>query len=212
MTFWGSRAPIARQRRQGSQIGHRGSVLVPTLVAVVIISLLASASLPLVVSGYGLALAERDRVAALAAAEAGLNWEIARIRDRCWSRDERGRVLLDGRGRPRLDFWPEVASGRPATAAGRVLLSDASGGWRLRFFVGTSADPYPAGAGRTLAITSEGQARAADGNVVRRRVRVLVTIRSARDGGEETLTVHPAVARSGGEGWHWQEVTASGEL
>jgi Tfp pilus assembly protein PilX len=79
---------------------RRGSVLLPTLFVMVAIIMLLSAILPLTVTGYGLARADRDRVAALAAAEAGLNWEIARINNRLWGKDDSGVSQVDGSGNP----------------------------------------------------------------------------------------------------------------
>ncbi len=100
---------------------HRhGSALLPALFVVTIITLLLTGILPLTVSSYGLARAERDRAAALAAAEAGLNWEIARINNRLWGKDDSG-AAAD------VEIWPDPTSAPPTTTATRVLLTDSSG-------------------------------------------------------------------------------------
>jgi Tfp pilus assembly protein PilX len=154
-----------------SRYQRRGSVLLPTLFVLIIIVMLLSATLPLTVTGYGVARADRDRVAALAAAEAGLNWEIARINNRLWDKDDSGNTLVDGSGNPTLDSWPTETGTAPGTASTRVLLSDASGQWTQRFVVGTTVNPFSVGATGSFTIIAEGQVRAADGQIVRRRVK-----------------------------------------
>jgi Tfp pilus assembly protein PilX len=139
-------------------------VLLPTLIAMVIIAMFLSAILPLTVTGYGLARADRDRAAALAAAEAGLNWEIGRINNRLWERNDSGTTVTT------LDNWPTSTGSAPSTASTVALLTDAAGTWRQRFTVGTSTNPYNVGSGGTFSITSEGQVQAADGHIVKRRV------------------------------------------
>jgi hypothetical protein len=139
-------------------------VLLPTLIAMVIIAMFLSAILPLTVTGYGLARADRDRAAALAAAEAGLNWEIGRINNRLWEQNDSGTTVTT------LDNWPTSTGSAPSTASTVALLTDAAGTWRQRFTVGTSTNPYNVGWGGTFSITSEGQVQAADGHIVKRRV------------------------------------------
>ncbi len=143
---------------------RRGSVLLPTLFVVVVIVILLSALLPLTVTGYGVARADRDRAAALAAAEAGLNWEIGRINNRLWGKDDSGNSVMT------VDNWPDstTSSARASTV---VLMTDASGNWTQRFLAGTSTNPFNLTASGSFAITAEGQVRAADGEIVKRRVR-----------------------------------------
>ena len=149
---------------------RRGSVLLPTLFVLVVVVLLLSALLPLTVSGYALARADRDGAAALAAAEAGLNWEIARINTHRWDRNDSGSAVVDNAGRATLDLWPNETSAPPTSACSRTLIANAAGQWTQRFIVGTSVDPFRAING-SFAIVAEGQVRAADGHIVRRRVK-----------------------------------------
>src|SRR5207302_9706878 len=90
------------------QCRRSGSVLLPALFVVLLITLLLSAILPLTLSGYGLARADRDRAGALAAAEGGLNWEIGRIDNRLWNKTDSGATgPVDGSGNPTtMDNWP----------------------------------------------------------------------------------------------------------
>src|SRR5437879_13777655 len=97
---------------------RRGSVLLPVLFVVIIITMLLGAILPLTVSGYGLSRADRDRAEALAAAEAGLNWEIGRINSRRWGKDDSGNTVTT------LDNWPTTTGAAPATASSVVLFTD----------------------------------------------------------------------------------------
>jgi len=90
-------------------------VLLPTLLVVVAIVMLMSAILPLTVTGYGLARADRDRAAALAAAEAGLNWEIGRINNRLWEKNDSGTTVTT------LDNWPTSTGSAPSTAPAKSL-------------------------------------------------------------------------------------------
>src|SRR5438034_4631731 len=143
---------------------RRGSVLITTLFVVVFIVMLLTAIMPETLSGYALARTDRDRAAALAAAEAGLNWEIARINTRLWEKDDSGSTVTT------LDNWATSTGSAPATASTVALLTDSSGTWRQRFIVGTSTNPYNVGSGGTFTITSEGQVQAADGHIVKRRV------------------------------------------
>jgi type II secretory pathway pseudopilin PulG len=151
---------------------RRGSVLLTTLFVVAAIGMLLSAILPLTVTGYGVARADRDRAAALAAAEAGLNWELARINMRRWDRDDSGSLLVDGSNLPTSDYWPDPTIAPPASTSAQVLLTDGTGGWTQRFLVGSSTNPYGVSASGSFTICAEGQVRAADGHVVKRRVKV----------------------------------------
>src|SRR3989442_13305338 len=108
------------------QCRRSGSVLLPALFVVLLITMLLSAILPLTLSGYGLARADRDRSGALAAAEGGLNWEIARINNRVWGQDDSGNTVTT------LDTWPTPSSTPPATASKVTLMTDASGNWTQR--------------------------------------------------------------------------------
>jgi hypothetical protein len=139
-------------------------VLITTLFVVVFIVMLLSGILPLTLSGYSLARTDRDRAGALAAAEAGLNWEIGRINNRLWEKDDSGNTVTT------LDNWPTSTGTAPATASTVVLQTDASGTWTQRFLVGTSINPFAVSSGGTFTITAEGQVRSADGHVVKRRV------------------------------------------
>jgi Tfp pilus assembly protein PilX len=143
---------------------RRGSVLITTLFVVVLIVTLMGAVMPLTLSGYGLARTDRDRAGALAAAEAGLNWQIGRINNHLWEKNDSGTTVTT------LDNWPTSTGSAPSTASTVVLLTDSSGNWTQRFIVGTSTDPYTVGSTGTFMITSEGQVQAADGHVVKRRV------------------------------------------
>src|SRR5207249_9788508 len=136
---------------------RRGSVLLPVLFVVIVIVTLLGAILPLTLSGYGLSRADRDRAEALAAAEAGLNWEIGRIDNRRWGKDDSGNTVTT------LDTWPTTTGAAPATASSVVLFTDASGNWTQRLLAGTSVNPYGVGAAGSFTITAEGQVRAADG-------------------------------------------------
>jgi Tfp pilus assembly protein PilX len=150
---------------------RRGSVLLTTLLVVVCIVTLLGAILPMTLSGYGLSRADRDRSAALAAAEAGLNWEIARIDNRKWDKDDSGNTSVDGSGNPTLDYWPTETGSAPITTGSRTLVTDSSGNWSQRFVVGTSVNPYSVGSTGTFTIISEGQVKAADGHIIKRRVK-----------------------------------------
>src|SRR5437899_1539096 len=134
------------------QCRRSGSVLLPALFVVLLITMLLSAILPLTLSGYGLARADRDRAGALAAAEGGLNWEIGRIDNRLWDKNDSGAFAVDGFGNPTLDFWPTSTGAPPATASSVVLMTDASGNWTQRFIVGTSVNPFTVSADGTFAI------------------------------------------------------------
>src|SRR5947209_5758275 len=114
--------------------------------------------------------ATSEWAAALAAAEGGLNWEIGRIDNRLWDKNDSGAIAVDGSGSPTLDLWPTSTGAPPATASTVTLMTDASGNWTQRFLVGTSINPYSTIAGGWFIITAEGQVRAADGHIVRRRV------------------------------------------
>src|SRR5947209_19825562 len=96
------RCPILASHRRRS-----GSVLLPALFVVIIITMLLGAILPLTLSGYGLSRADRDRAEALTAAEAGLNWEIGRINNRLWNKTDSGATgPVDGSGNPTtMDYW-----------------------------------------------------------------------------------------------------------
>jgi hypothetical protein len=144
---------------------RRGSVLLPTLFVTVAILMLLGAMLPLTLTSYSLSRTDRDRVAALAAAEAGLNWEIARINNRKWGKDDAGAADAN------IDRWPTETGAVPNTASVRVLLTDSSGQWTQRFVTGTSVDPMSVGAGGSFTIIAEGQVRDTNGNIVRRRVK-----------------------------------------
>src|SRR5690242_14998112 len=87
-----------------------GSVLMPTLFIMITMLMLLSAIMPLTLSGYALARADRDRAGALAAAEAGLNWEIGRINNRLWEKDDSGGTVTT------LDNWPTATGAAPSTA------------------------------------------------------------------------------------------------
>src|SRR5439155_525281 len=71
--------------------------------------------------------ATAEWAAALAAAEGGLNWEIGRIDNRLWGKDDSGNVGTN------LDFWPTSTGAPPATASSVVLMTDVSGNWTQRF-------------------------------------------------------------------------------
>jgi Tfp pilus assembly protein PilX len=148
-----------------------GSVLISTLFVVTVMTMLLSAIPLMTLSSYRLSQADRDRVAALAAAEAGLNWQIARINNRLWDKDDSGNMQVDGSGNPTIDYWPTETGTAPSTASTRVLLTDGSGQWSQRFLTGTSVNPLTVGAGASFTIISEGQVRASDGHIVRRRVK-----------------------------------------
>src|SRR5690349_6890546 len=90
---------------------RRGSVLITTLFVVVLIVVLMSAIMPLTLSGYGLARTDRDRAGALAAAEAGLDWEIGRINNRLWDKNDSGTTVTT------LDNWPTSTGSAPSTAS-----------------------------------------------------------------------------------------------
>lgn len=138
-------------------------------------------TLPLAASGYALAREERDRVLALAAAEAGLNWQIARIRARRWARDDDGRPCLDNLGRLLKDFWqaPRVHD-LPNTISEHVLAENSDSQWTQRFVVGVNTDLERLREGDAYLIVSEGQVKTPDGRIVRRRVQV-AAVRSGRD-------------------------------
>src|SRR5438093_764815 len=106
---------------------HSGSALITTLWVITTITMLLGAILPLTVSTYTLAGGDRDRASALAAAEAGLNWELARINTHTWDKDDSGTSLVDGSGNPSADYWPDPTTTAPATASTKTLLSDSSG-------------------------------------------------------------------------------------
>src|SRR5260221_11373743 len=141
-----------------------GSVLIPVLFVVITVAMLLSAIMPMTLSGYGLARTDRDRAAALAAAEAGLNWEVGRINNRLWEKNDSGTTVTT------LDNWPTATGSAPSTASTVTLLTDASSTWRQRFVVGTSTNPFTLSSGSTFSIYSEGQVQAADGHIVKRRV------------------------------------------
>jgi Tfp pilus assembly protein PilX len=148
-----------------------GSALITTLWVLVTVSMLISAVLPLSVASTRLTRGDRDRAAALAAAEAGLNWEVARINTPTWDRNDSGASILDGSGNPAADLWPDPTSVPPSTASTKILLSDSSGQWTHRFIAGTSVNPYSTSSGGSFTVVSEGQVRSPDGKIVKRRVK-----------------------------------------
>lgn len=160
---------------------RRGSALLSSVLILLMLSTLIAATLPLAASGYALAREERDRVLALAAAEAGVNWQIARIRTRRWARDDEGRPCLDGLGRLLRDFWasPRVRT-LPTTVSEHVLAESTGGEWTQRFVTGVTTDIERLREGTEYTIVSEGQVKTPDGRIVRRRIQV-AAVRSGRD-------------------------------
>src|SRR5437016_12367579 len=102
---------------------RRGSVLLPALFVVVVIVMLLGAIVPLTLSGYGLSRAGRDRAAALAAAEGGLNWEIGPINNRLRNKNDSGATgPADGYANPKLmDYDPTATDPPPGPAPTGIL-------------------------------------------------------------------------------------------
>jgi hypothetical protein len=162
-------------------MGRRGSALLSSVLILLTLSILVAATLPLASSGYALAREERDRALALAAAEAGVNWQIARVQTRRWGRDDGGRPFVDHLGQLTRDLWKQPkALVVPETTSEHVLLEDADDQWAQRFRVGVTTDLERLREGDLFAIISEGQVRAPDGRIVRRRIQI-TAVRSGKD-------------------------------
>jgi hypothetical protein len=120
-------------------------------------------------------------VLALAAAEAGVNWQIARIRTRRWARDDDDRPCIDASGKVLKDFWARPRERvLPETASEHVLVEDAGSQWMQRSVVGVTTDLERLREGESYCIVSEGQVRAPDGHIIRRRIQV-TAVRSGKD-------------------------------